>query len=155
MNWVSYQVWEPSCIWETVVSDMLIWYCYLMLVMLLAALWYSTDTLVDLHQLSKRCRRSHRYIVLDFKRKYCLNCQYGCSRPQILLMNQDHTSFTLNFKILPGGHLVVFWLFRQPMKQIKRMVFQSYYFAPNSNISDCDHKYKYPKMKTGDWNRWV
>ena len=41
------------------------------------------------------------------------------------------------------------------MNEITRMMHHSDYFAHDSNTSDCDHKHKYPEMRTGDRNRVV
>jgi len=125
MNWVSQRLWELICICETVDSCMLTPCGYFMLMMFLAALRFSADTIMYLHQLSKCCWHSHRCKLIHFRLHNCHNCQYDCSGPQILLMMQDEKLFTLNFRMQQGACLSLFWLLRQPMKQIKRMMCQS------------------------------
>jgi len=82
-----------------VVSHMLISYGYFMLVMFLAALRFSTDTIIHLHQLSKCWWHSRRWKLIHFRLNDCLNYQYGYSGPQILLMMQYEKLFTLNFRM--------------------------------------------------------
>jgi len=99
IDWVSRWLWQPICICEMLDSCMLTWCGYFMLVMFLAALQFSADTIMYLHQLSKCCQHSRRCKLIHFWLNDCLNCQYGCSGPQIFLMMQDKKSFTLNFKM--------------------------------------------------------
>ena len=78
---------------------MLISYSYIMLVMFLVALRFSADTIMYLHQLSKCCRLCRRCKLIHLQLNDCLDYQYGCSGPQILLMMQEIISFTLNFRM--------------------------------------------------------
>ena len=73
---------------------MLISFGCFMLVMFLAALRFSADTIMYLHQLSKCCRHSRRFKLIHFWLNDSLNCQYRCSGPHILLIMQDEKSFT-------------------------------------------------------------
>jgi len=98
-TWVPRRVWQPTCICKTAVSRMLISYGYFLLMEFLAALRFSAYTIAYLHQLSKSCQGSSRCKLIHLRLDDCLNCQFGCSVPQILLMMHDEKSFTLNFRM--------------------------------------------------------
>jgi len=81
------------------VGCMVIWYGYFMLLMFLAALQFSTDTIMYLQQLSQCCQRSLRCKLIHFWLDNCLDYQYSWSGLQIVLMMQDEIAFTLNFSM--------------------------------------------------------
>jgi len=64
-----------------------------------AALRFSADTIMYLHQLSKCCWRSRMCKLIKFRLNDCLSNQYGYSGPRILQMMQDAHLITLNFRM--------------------------------------------------------
>jgi len=65
----------------------------------LAALRFSTDTIMYLQQHSKCCRRSRMYNLIKFRLNGCLRNQYSYSGPRMLQMMQDEHIITLNFRM--------------------------------------------------------
>jgi len=74
----------------------------------LAALRFSTDTIMYLQQFSKCCRGSRMCKLIKFRRTDCLANQYGDAEPRILQMMSDERLITLNFRMWQGACLSLF-----------------------------------------------